>query len=274
MTDTFWRDISSWNDVAGPGYPHPILAFRADYGTGTDLHAAPNWAYARGNLHAGIAYVVHQPGQSSAILARIKRLFGRACPATLAFMVDMESGRDFAGPGNHSTEANQLAAGLAAYAGSTKRVLGYANGGDWASCWPSRPAWLKRVIAAYGETDPGGWAWQYYGALPYASPAGYPRGATDMNVCHQPLAGVLADLGIGAPAAPQVAIEGDDMPAILKVDPKDCARRKIRWPGYFLYTGEGYIRHIPNVPNLVAHQAAGCPIRTVSVAEYQSLGGK
>jgi len=205
MASTFWADISSWQRPVDASYPYPVLAFRVDWGGGIDDNARANWSHiaASSAIKAGIGYVVYKPGQSDAIAARVRGLFGTSCPGKLAFMVDMESGADFAGPGNHSTDANRLTQLLADYAGNPARVIGYANGGDWASCWPTRPAWLKRVVASYGTQNPGGWAWQFYGGMNYPTPAGYPRSckpfgtSVDLNVCLKPLADVLADLGIG-----------------------------------------------------------------------------
>lgn len=205
MTDTFFADVSSWQRVVDNSYPHPVLSFRVDHGGAIDSNAHANWQHIASSpsIKVGIAYVVFKPGQGHAILERVKAFFGDKPPAKLAVMIDMESGSDFAGPGNHSAEASQLAENLAAYLGSDKRVLGYANGYDWAKNWPTRPSWLKRVVASYGSQDPGAFQWQYYGgASNYASPSGYPRSCppfgsnVDMNVIHHSISEIEQLLGL------------------------------------------------------------------------------
>lgn len=194
MTDTFFADISSWQVPVNDSYPYPVLSFRVDFGGGIDPNARANWEFVRDTprMLVGIGYVVFKPGQGPAILARVKQFFGTPAPAKLVVMIDMESGSGFAGPGNHSIEANRLAIGLADWLGSTARVTGYANGGDWANNWPVRPPWLKRTVASYGTQDPGAFQWQYYGGMSYPTPAGFPRSCppfgsnVDMNVIHHP----------------------------------------------------------------------------------------
>lgn len=211
MTDTFLADISSWQQPVNRSYPYPVLSFRVDHGGGIDDHAAANWSFVRDTprILIGIAYVVFIPGQGAAILNRVKTFFGAHGPAKLVVMIDMESGSGFAGPGNHSTEANVLAAGLAAWLGSTARVTGYANGGDWDNCWPTRPSWLKRTVASYGSQDPGAFQWQFYGGMPYPTPASYPRSCppfgsnVDLNVIHHSPAELVSLFGLTpAPATP------------------------------------------------------------------------
>lgn len=77
------------------------------------------------------------------------------------------------------------------------------------------------------------------------------------------------------PTSPKPPLpQESDMPLILYVDRKDCAKRNITWPGIFLYKGDGTIAHIPTVAAYQAHRAAGCSMKTISVATYRGLGGK
>lgn len=210
--ETFWADISTYQPVVNGTYPYPVLGFRADTGGSVDSDAAANWAYCEAHpdrVQVVIPYVVFKPGQRAEIMSRLRNLFGTHCPPQLVPEIDMESGTQFAGPGDHSGEANALAADLANWAGDQRRVQGYANGPDWASCWPTRPAWMKRRLAYYSTnpTPAGFYARQYYGALPYGSPAGYPRSCApfgsyvDMNITPRTISQILADYSIG-----------DDMP--------------------------------------------------------------
>lgn len=215
MTATFYLDISKYQPVITADYQYPILCFRADSGWETDPHAAANYTAARKNprVKLCIAYVVYLPGHNAQIMTRLKALFGAKCPPGLAFMIDMESGAGFAGPGNHSTEANQLANELADYAGSMNRVIGYANTPDWAGCWPTHPSWLKRIVARYSSTPPSisFYGWQYSdGSGRWGVPAGYPHPANvDMNVIPRSIDQILTDFAV-TPAATPAAPTGQE----------------------------------------------------------------
>lgn len=197
---TFYADISSWQAPADDTYPYPVLAFRADDGVGPDSHAAHNWQHCQQKGLIAVAYVVFKPGHVAPIVNRLKQMFGPH-PARLAVMVDMESGAEFAGPGNHSLEANQMVAELGAWLGPDA-VLGYANAPDWAALWPDRPAGLKRIVAHYGAGAPNGaYGWQYFGGVDNPTAVGFPRscppfgGNVDLNYINRTVAQIEADFG-------------------------------------------------------------------------------
>lgn len=171
----FWADISEFQPVVNSQYPWPQLSIRLDTGWRLDNNAKANFAFATksSQINVLMGYVVFIPGQNNAILSRIKNNFG--AQPEMAIMVDMESGSGFAGPGNHSTQANDLINQLNSMTGMQEREVGYANAYDWANCWPQRPSWLKRVTANYGTQDPGTWGWQYHGGSNYPVPSGFPR---------------------------------------------------------------------------------------------------
>jgi hypothetical protein len=218
MAAIVWPDVSTYQPyyTSACSAVRDVFEFRADSGYGTDAKARVNWSRTRtdlnnGSLKCAIAYVVYIPGNNNMIMARLKSVFGLKPDKRLMFMIDMESGPYFAGPGNHSVGANQLAASLAAWCGSKLRVLGYANGSDWGRCWPSRPTWMKRIIAAWGTGTPGGfWGWQYTDGQPqFASVYGYPSstppfGRCDHNAYTGPggMAGLLKSVGLGSTPTP------------------------------------------------------------------------
>lgn len=202
----FYADISEFQRPVNSHYPYPMLAFRADSGWRLDNNARLNKAYVDAHPdHILVApiYNVFIPGQTGAILKRLKGLFGSECPPPYCPMTDMEQGAGFAGPGNHSSEVNDFVAELAAWS-SQARQIGYANAPDWSANWPSRPSWMKRSIALYssGPTPAGYYARQYYGALPYAVPAGYPTACApfgsyvDMNVVPRSTGTIRDDFGL------------------------------------------------------------------------------
>lgn len=263
VSHTFYADIAEFQNYIDLSYPYPIVAIRLDNGNRIDYHAGVNWKRALANpkIQVIIAYVVYLPGQRSSIMGRVRKFFGGK-PPKLVLMVDMESGQGFAGPGNHSSEANGLASDFANFLGTTKRVIGYANGGDWSNNWPSRPAWLKRITANYSTHNPGTWGWQYYGGLNYATEPGFPRscppfgGWVDMNVIGETISQILIDCGLVTPAPLPVVGEDYSMYSMVSVDKADCARRKIAWPGVFVVGGPIPI-HVPHNEDVYAFLATG-----------------
>lgn len=208
---TFWSDVSEFQPVINSSYPYHVVAFRVDNGWRRDNHAYANWSFihASSQIDLAIGYVVYIPGQLNAVLARVKALFGDTPPKKLALMIDMESGAGFAGPGNHSADANHWVDAFAAYLGSRKKVVAYANHSDFAYCWPGLPSDIKRVTASYGGPNPGTYGWQYFGGLTqYGSPSGWPRSCApfgswvDMDVFNHPLSAVLLDFGITTTVSP------------------------------------------------------------------------
>lgn len=219
MSDLFYSDVSEFQANVDDSYPHRVLAFRACDGAYVDHNAAENlqWAIkarAAGRLDQFIVYVVYEPGTNGAVLATLDNL---GVPHDCVTMIDVES---WGGKiqGDHSADINNLAGSLASRQRSADLVLGYANEGDYAGIWPSRPSDVKLVVASYGPTRPSFpnmIAWQYYGATPDPVPAGYPTsttpfGACDHNVLLAPLPGMSAgpkpDL---KPVAP--VVEDEDM---------------------------------------------------------------
>lgn len=156
-------DISEWNPVVNDSYPHKWLILRCCDAAHYDLHADQNagWAkaaVAKGKLAGWTAYVVYRPGQNAAVLTNLKRL-----GALAAVMIDVESW-DGAIQGDHSAEINQLASSIAGMVGQGN-VWSYANQGDYFEIWPTRPLWVKTMVAGYGASQPSGWqnliGWQY-----------------------------------------------------------------------------------------------------------------
>jgi hypothetical protein len=223
---TYFADVSVYQPVVDDTYPYPVFGFRADSGNSTDGHAAANWRYSDSHpdhIRVAIPYVIFKPGQSGAIFTRLKNLFGAQCPPQIVPEIDMESGSDFAGPGNHSSEANGFIATLAAWSGDQKQTQGYANSPDWSGNWPTPPAWMKKRLAYYSSnpTPPGYYSRQYYGALPYSSPAGYPRTCApfgsyvDMNVTPRTITQIEADYGITA--APEADMTPDEHAMLVAI---------------------------------------------------------
>jgi hypothetical protein len=217
---SFYCDISEFQPYYNSSYPYNGISFRVFNGNRVDNKAAGNWAaiqtdIATGKIKFVFPYVVFMPGKLNATMAGLKQVFGSNPPPAIriAPMNDMESGAGFAGSGNHSAEANQWMVTITAWLNNAKKKLGYANGGDWASNWPTRPSDMLRVTAAYNAKDPGTYAWQYAGGnLTYPIPAGFPRSVApfgtyvDINVIRKTPDQIAVDFGfVNLP-------EEDDMP--------------------------------------------------------------
>lgn len=291
----YYSDTSEYQPLYNSKYPYPMAAFRFYSGYRLDNHVVGNWNYHKAAIKSGrtrvaMAYAVFIPGQLNSMMVSLKQVFGATPPTDrLALMLDMESGAGFAGPGNHSAEANDWAAHMASYLGTWHRVIPYANQPDYNGCWPQLDARLKdrRCVARYDDSAPSGaWAWQYYGALPFSTPAGAPRGVTpfgaycDMNVIYKNITEIEADLGIKAPVihppAPKPPApkppEEDDMAnpvAIFYVDPATVPEGQVM-PGtwaYYQYSGQ-YIHvelHVGKTSNLDAIQAGAGDVGSNSI---------
>lgn len=198
-----WVDASEFQVIVNSTYPYPVFAFRLDTGYRLDNHATANHKAGTtiSHIEALIGYAVFIPGQGKAILNRIKNAFGSQ--PDFAIMTDMESGAGFAGPGNHSSEANDFVAQLEAWTKDAQRELGYANDPDWRGNWPNPPSWMHKVIAHYGsDLVPGYFAQQYYGGLNYPTPAGLPRACkpfgswVDLNTAAMSISALQDSLGL------------------------------------------------------------------------------
>jgi len=220
MPEIIACDVSYFQLPVDNSYPHKWLIFRCCDGGFLDPHAAQNVAWSRAAVKSGrmlgwTTYVVYRPGQNTAVLANLARVGfdGRV-------MIDVES---WGGQirGDHSGEITVLANAIAAKAGSA-RVWVYGNASDLAAIYPTRPAWLKVVLASWGGTNrkpdyPNLIGWQYTDGeanfnvpgLPSSTP---PFGACDHNVLYitETAEGVGTEI-----KKPPTSEEDDDMKSFL-----------------------------------------------------------
>jgi hypothetical protein len=232
----YHADTSEFQPYYSTAYPYPVAGFRFHSGYRVDAKAPGNWAYHRAAIDSGrtrvlFVYAVFVPGQLSLVMDGLREVFGVNCPSNRVIpKVDMESGKDFAGPGDHSAEANEWADEFAQYAKSWTRVAPYANASDFADCWPHMdPRIIQRHVAKYSATPPSDYySWQYYGATTDPSPLGAPRSCqpfgsfVDLNVIYKTIDQVEADYGITTPAPvppkPPTPPEDPDMPILVYAD--------------------------------------------------------
>lgn len=273
---SFGADIAEFQPLYDTSYPYSWIAIRGDSGGRLDYKFATNFARAHADpkIKLLVIYLVVQPGQLSPVYDRIVAVLGKTCPSKVAFRFDVESGAQFAGPGDHSAELRYWVSSFAAYAATAARLDGYANSGDWSALWPSHPPTLKRFLADYTDQLPAGWyGYQYYGGLNFPTPAGYPRscppfgGWVDMNVIQRPIAQIVTDYGLSAPAPPP--------PVPLRKDKHMVIVHDGGSPNGALHLQtESGVYWLPTATDVAAYQALGVPgPQTVSREFLQKLPG-
>lgn len=214
---TYYADWSYYQRVVTAAYPFAIACIRGHSGYMVDPNLRSNVAVLNGlrRVKLVIVYVVYIPGRNAQILRELKGVLGAKCPHNMAFRIDVETGGGFAGKGEHSVGANQLADLLAAYRMTAftrddlprarKGVDGYGNHYDWRDAWSHAYSWIKRAVANYSYNPPTDvwYSWQYAGGDPrWGSPAGAPRdcppfgSVIDMNLIPKRMDQILLDYGI------------------------------------------------------------------------------
>jgi peptidoglycan hydrolase-like protein with peptidoglycan-binding domain len=179
MTDTQWADISEWQVPVDDSYPYGFICIRSNDGNHIDKNIQSNlsWCKSRrssGRLWGFMVYYFYRPGIDGAknLIAQV----GTPDPCMVA-MIDVESDGGQVS-GNQSSAINTQFNELASWLGDNRRVVGYGTTSDLNSLWPTRPAGIRVVIAAYGSDPgyPGKYARQYTD-----NGACVPFGACDMN---------------------------------------------------------------------------------------------
>jgi hypothetical protein len=196
MTDTLFDDVAEFQPPVDDRYTHAGIAFRSNDGIYQDRHFAANLAWAMGavkhrvsnlkrygrfrQLVFFIVYFVWEV-DDGASAATLKARLGNVHRPRMAILIDVES---WGGKihGNHSKAINATREELIAWlhslrpafqrrtplvnrwykAQDRKRVIGYANAGDFANLWPDRGD-TNVIIAnySYNPTFPRKIAHQY-----------------------------------------------------------------------------------------------------------------
>lgn len=191
MTEYVTVDVSSYQVPVDDSYNRKWLIFRICDGNYLDPKSKQNlrWALrarAAGKLDGFTGYVVYRPGMNQKIIDLLDSV---GFPRDAVVMIDAEN---WGGQiqGDHSTDINHLASQLSFRQGANARVWGYGNRGPDQQVWPSKPRWLRWIVASYGGSKPavaGMVGWQYtngqyqVGGLPNSTP---PFGRCDHNVLY------------------------------------------------------------------------------------------
>lgn len=191
-----FTDTSYYQVPLNNAYPHKVVSFRVSDGNWedpifrTNLRAAAQ-LIKQNRIAAVIAYLVYRPGDqqpaAAAFRTAVTETLG-SIPQWLVAMIDAESWGG-AIRGDQSVGLNRLYALLASMlSGDGRRVLGYANRGDFEALWPTRPIHMRTVLASYGGSLPSFdnlIAWQYTNGqyvVPGLGSTTDPFGPCDHNV--------------------------------------------------------------------------------------------
>jgi hypothetical protein len=190
VTDTLFADVSYFQAPVDDSYPHAVLSIRSNDGTFRDPNFEHNYrwcvnAVESGRLEFFIVYLYCRTNWEQTAQTHIDMVTAAGGPhPRMVSMLDVESGGN--PPGDGSDWINRTYWRLADWLGNPKRVIGYANTGDFNSMWRERPDGLRVIAAGYGRLPdlPGQIAHQYTdgqgfgGGLPEGAP---PFGNCDMN---------------------------------------------------------------------------------------------
>jgi hypothetical protein len=179
MADTLYADVSEWQVGVNDTYPYSVLCIRSNDGTYRDRQWVNNYGWCLRNVDTGrltffIVYFVWRPNWRETVETFKSQV--RAPHPRMAVMIDVESwGGQISG--DQSTGINAAYEAVGAYVGSPAKVIGYGNVGDLNLLWPTKPAGVRLVVAAYGSNPPypGKIAHQYTDGQGYGG--GLPDGA-------------------------------------------------------------------------------------------------
>lgn len=190
MPNSIFADVSYFQAPVDDSYPHEVFSFRSNDGAFQDPNFATNYEWAckaadSGKLTCFIVYFYWRPNWLDTVTLHQQMVEAHGGPhPKMVTMIDVESGGNPGG--DQSDRINKAYWYCADWLGDPKRVIGYANSGDFHSMWRTRPDGLRMVGAGYGRDPqlPGQLAHQYTdgqgygGGLPEGCP---PFGACDMN---------------------------------------------------------------------------------------------
>jgi GH25 family lysozyme M1 (1,4-beta-N-acetylmuramidase) len=185
----FWPDVSHYQVKVNDQFTGQFLMYKVSESTNyVDPNAAANGSWCHANSGPGKkmvgygGYHVWSPGSEQTQA----NLFFANVPLSsyLVAMIDVESwGGEYSG--DHSSSITALANLFAAKLGQ-RRVKVYANSGDLAQLYPTRPSWLGIIKADYSSTaPPEPWVgWQYTdGSTTWPVPSGWPRSSAPFGNC-------------------------------------------------------------------------------------------
>jgi len=216
MSDTLFADVSYFQAPVDDSYPYQVLSIRSNDGTFRDSNFHHNYQWCvnackTGRLAFFIVYFYWRtgPGDVNTHLDMVAKEGGPN--VNMVTMIDLESGGN--PTGDQSNELNGEYDRLAHWLGDSRRVIAYANAGDY-SMWRNHPAGLRWVGAGYGQNPnlPNQIAHQYTDGRGFGH--GLPEGAPPFGNCDMNSANGLdprqfaAACGVGFTDTPRLLIPG------------------------------------------------------------------
>lgn len=186
-TDALFADVSYFQVPVNDSYPYEILSFRSNDGTFRDPNFAQNYRWCvkaadEGRLACFIVYAYWRSNwdQTAQILIDMVEAQGGPHPK-LIVMNDLESGGNPGG--DQSAGVNGFNEKIRRWLGNDRRVITYANAGDFHSMWKYRPEGERVIGAGYGRNPhlPGQIAHQYTDGQGFGG--GLPEGCAPFGNC-------------------------------------------------------------------------------------------
>ncbi|WP_378739885.1 hypothetical protein [Nocardia brasiliensis] len=223
MVDSLFADVSYFQSPVDDSYPFGILSFRSNDGTFRDPNFAANYEWAcraadSGRLACFIVYFYWRPNWLETVDTHREMVAQMGGPhPRMITMIDVESGGNPGG--DQSAGINAAYWNVAEWLGDRRRVIGYANRGDFFTMWPDRPEGLRMVGAGYGSDPnlPGQIAHQYTDGQGWGG--GLPEGCPPFGECDMNAANGLSPQDFAAACG--VAIEEEFMSALNEMEQRE-----------------------------------------------------
>lgn len=246
-SDTLFADVSEFQVPVDNSYPYRVLSIRSNDGTYRDHKFEHNYQWCVGAVDSGklvffIVYFYWHPNWQQAVQTHIDmvRALGGPHPKMVS-MIDVERGGNPAGDFSDALNATDDA--LTNWLGDPRRVIAYANSGDFASMWANRRE-DQLIVAGYGANPsvPGKIAHQYTDGKGFGG--GLPEGAPPFGNCDMNSADGLSPSAFAAACGIQSSTGDDDMTPDQEAKLDRClflaeqmagvrrpSKSGFRWPG-------------------------------------------
>nr|WP_228566439.1 hypothetical protein [Nocardia sp. SYP-A9097] len=293
MVDALFADVSEHQRAVDDSYPYRLFSLRSNDGTHRDERFFDNYSWAAnaadtGRISCFTVYYYWRPNWLESVDTHKDMVTQAGGPhPRMISMLDVESGGN---PGGDQSDGiNRSYWNLADWLGSVKRVIGYANSGDFFSMWPDRPEGLRVIGAGYGSNPnlPGQIAHQYTDGRGFGG--GLPEGAPPFGHCDMNSADGLspddfaAACGLGGDVLDPIAeiwiqfmgIGGNGWPQLGNrtiVDGLAAIGRQLQIPGFAPPEGPTQVPLPPDIDGRI-HDIWG-QLRGTTGAGWPQLGGR
>lgn len=184
--NTLWADVSEFQNYVDDSYPYEWISIRSNDGTYQDHKFAQNYAWCvkavnEGKLKGFIVYFYWHPNWQDCVNTHRSMVEAAGGPhPQMVSMIDVERGGNPSGDFSDALNATDDA--LSVWLGDPRRVIAYANTGDFNGMWSNRRE-DQLIVAAYGSNPdfPGKFGHQYTDGNGYGG--GLPEGCSPFGNC-------------------------------------------------------------------------------------------